>query len=261
VTHGVLSLPRRRPRALVRLLPSGRSLLLAGALVALAAGVYLLARETSMFAVRGVRVTGASPALARQVGAALDRFDGVSLVSLHGAAVVGAVEDLPAVVSATYDREFPHTLVVRVVPERPVAILRSGTTSWVVSARGRVVAEVARGAFRTLPRIWVPPTTRVEVGSFLSDDAGAAARALRAFVSAGFARQALWARIRDRELTVLLRSGVELRFGSATDLALKIAVVRGILPAMTAASAGGPTYLDVSVPDRPVAGSDSQLSG
>lgn len=261
MTHGVLSLPRRRPPAVLRLLPSGRTLLVAAALVAAAAGMYAIARETSMFAVRRIRVEGASPALARAVAAAAERFDGASLVSLNGAAVVGTVEDLPAVVSATYDRAFPHTLAIRVVPERPVAVLRSGAFSWLVSARGRAVASVPRGSNARLPRIWLPPGARIELGSFLAGDAGAAARALRAFVTAGLARSALWARIRNGELTVGLRSGLELRFGPAADLTLKIAVVRGIVETVPPPSAGGPRYLDVSVPDRPVAGSNPQVTG
>ena len=64
MTQRALSLPRRRPSALLRLLPSGRALLVATALVLIAAGLYGLARGTSMFAVRTVEVQGASPALA-----------------------------------------------------------------------------------------------------------------------------------------------------------------------------------------------------
>jgi cell division protein FtsQ len=261
VTHGVLSLPRRRPSAVVRLLPSGRALLVALVVVVAAGGLYALARETSMFAVRRVEVTGAPPSLAKEVERSLARFGDTSLVSLNGSAVVATIEELPAVVSATYDRGFPHTLRVRVVPERPVAVVRSGTASWLVSARGRVVAAVMRGRFARLPRIWLPPAARLEAGSFLVDEAGAAARALQAFVSAGFARQALWARIHDAQLTVGLRSGLELRFGSPSDLALKIAVVRSVLPTASLPRAGGPTYLDVSVPERPVAGANPRLGG
>jgi cell division protein FtsQ len=242
-------------------LPSGKALAIAAAFVACAGGLYALARETSMFAVSRVDVRGAPPALARTIGSTLSPFLGASLVSLDGAAVVNRLESLPTVVSATYDRDFPHTLRVLVVPERAVAVLRSGTLSWLVSARGRVMATVDRKRFRTLPRIWLPPQARIDVGSFLSDDAGTAARALHAFAATGFARQAIWARIHEAQLTVGLRSGVELRFGAPTDLALKIAVVRSILPTVALPAAGGPAYLDVSVPERPVAGTNSQPEG
>lgn len=261
MAQSVLSLPRRRPPAFLRVLPSGKALAIAAICVTCAGGIYALARETSMFAISRIEVRGAPPAVSRNISGALRPFVGNSLVSLDGAAVVNRLEALPTVVSAKYDRDFPHTLRVHVVPERAVAVLRSGAISWLVSARGRAMATVDRKRFRTLPRIWLPPQTRVDVGSFLSDDAGTAARALRAFAATGFARRAIWARIHDAQLTVGLRSGVELRFGAPTDLALKIAVVRSILPTVPVPAAGGPSYLDVSVPERPVAGTNSQPEG
>ena len=59
------------------------------------------------------------------------------------------------------------------------------------------------------------------------------------------------------ELTLLLRNRVELRLGDATDLTVQLAVARVVLPRL----APEETYLDVSVPERPVAGStlDSQV--
>jgi len=246
---------------LLRVLPSTRALLLTAAFVSIAAGLYGVARETSMFALRSVQVEGASPALAAQVRGAIRSFSGTSLLALNGAAVVGRLEDLPTIVGASYDRDFPHTLRIRVVPEQGVAVLRSGGASWLVSARGRVVATVDRRSFRTIPRIWLPTGFQVELGSFLSDDAGAAARALRSFADAGFAREVSWARIRDRQLTVGMRSGLELRLGDPSDLLLKIAIVRSIVPTLPLPSAGGPDYLDVSVPERPVAGSKPQPEG
>jgi hypothetical protein len=47
-----------------------------------------------------------------------------------------------------------------------------------------------------------------------------------------------------------LGNGVELRFGEPTDLRLKLAVARRALPFV-----GSGSYLDVSVPQRPVSGS------
>jgi len=47
-----------------------------------------------------------------------------------------------------------------------------------------------------------------------------------------------------------LRSGLEVRLGDASQLPLKLAVTAHVLPLLVA----GTTYLDVAVPDRPVAG-------
>jgi len=67
VGEKVLSLPRRRKFDVLRFAPSGRSLVLGAAIALVTAGVYGLARETSMFAVRAFEVEGASGALAEQV--------------------------------------------------------------------------------------------------------------------------------------------------------------------------------------------------
>jgi cell division protein FtsQ len=262
VGQSVLSLPRNRPSAVLRVLPSGRALLIGIAALAIGSGLYGLARETSMFSVRAIEVEGAPPAVAVQVRAALQSFRGTSLLRLQGAAVVRRVESLPTVVSASYDRDFPHTLRVRVVAEQPVAVLRRGVSSWLVSARGRVMGAVDPKRHPRLSRIWLVATTQIETGALLDDeDGGAAARALASFAGSGVATRVVWARAHSGTLTVGLRSGLEVRFGPTADLPLKLAIVKAILPAFAAPSAGGPTYLDVAVPERPVAGKNSQPGG
>ena len=56
---------------LVRLLPSGRSLLVGFAIVLGVAGLYALARVTPVFALNRIEVEGAPPAVAARVKAAL----------------------------------------------------------------------------------------------------------------------------------------------------------------------------------------------
>ncbi len=258
----VLSLPRRRRVDVLRLAPSGRSLLVGLALVLVTAGLYGLARETSMVAVDTIRVDGASPALALQVQRELHRYDGRSLVAVDAAAVENRAGSLPAVRSATVDRAFPHTLRVHVVPELPVAVLRRGTDSFLVSARGRVIAPVDRGTHRTLARIWLPASTEIELGSFLGgQDGGLAARSLAAFVGSGFPGRVTFVRALDGQITLGLRGGLEIRLGAPVDLRLKIAIAHGIVPSLARPAAGGPTYLDIAVPERPVAGRNPQVGG
>ena len=98
-------------------------------LVLLAGGLYVLARETSMFAVRSIKVDGAAPALATEIRAELHAFDGRSLVALNGDAVEQRFNSLASVRSSVVDRAFPHTLRIRVFPELPVAVLRRGAES------------------------------------------------------------------------------------------------------------------------------------
>ena len=66
-------------------------------------------------------------------------------------------------------------------------------------------------------------------------------------------------RAADHELTFMLASGLELRLGDIRAVRLKLAVASRILPQLLAR--GGYAYLDVSVPERPVAGINSQPGG
>jgi cell division protein FtsQ len=245
---------RRRGRARVwsRVAPSPRSLLVGLALASLGVGGYLFARETSAFSIRTVDVTGAPAPVAAQVRRALEPLVGSSLVGLDGGRVAARVDALPTVVSASYDRAFPHTLHVSIVPERVVAVLRRGKQAWLVSARGRVVEPVARVAQPGLPRIWLPAATDISVGSFLDPEQGGdAARAL-SFTSR-FPQRIEAAGLTAGSLVFHLRSGIDLRLGDPAQMPLKLAVARRALRRLPA----GSTYLDVGLPGRPVAGDEA----
>ncbi len=145
----VVPFPPREPGErldLVRLVPSGRSLLLAFGLLGAALVLWLVARETGVFGVRTLDVRGATPGIATQVRKALRPAAGESLLKLDVAAAERTVEALPLVESVRFDRAFPHTLRVFVTPERPVAVVRQGARSYLVSARGRVMATIPRTA-------------------------------------------------------------------------------------------------------------------
>jgi cell division protein FtsQ len=262
VGEKVLQLPRRRGLDVLRFAPSGRSLAIGAGVVAIAAGLYGLARESSMFAVTTIEIEGASPALATEVRSELRSIEGQSLVALDGAAVSQRVDGLAAVRSSVVDRAFPHTLRIHIVPEVPVAVLRRGADSFLVSARGRVIAAIERGTRPDLPRIWLPVRTELAQGSLLTDEPGAlAARSLAAFVGSGFPSRVSFVRALDGEITLGLRGGLEIMLGPPIDLRLKIAIARGILPLLALPSRGGPDYLDLTVPERPVAGRNPQPSG
>lgn len=237
------------------LLPSGRSVATGFALLALAAGAYAAARTTTAFSVRSVEIRGATPAIARDVRSVLGDVRGESLLALDGERLLARVEAIPAVATARYDRAFPHTLVVVVTREQPLAVLRRGSESWLLSARARVLGKVSRGAHARLPRVWVRRSTPVAAGAIVEDaaarDAVAALRPLRGEplpVRVGTVETA-----RDA-LTFKLRSGLELRLGGRAQLPLKLAVAREILRELPPPAQGGPRYLDLSVPERPVAG-------
>ena len=238
--------------ALLRLLPTGRSILLGFALVLGAVGLYALARVTPMFALQRIEVKGGSPALAARVRGALEPLHGTSLLALDGTEVDQRLSALTDVAAASYDRAFPHTLRVVVRPERPVAIARQGGDAWIVAASARVIASSPPHARSDLPRIWLT-SGAPSLGATLTDRFGL--RAVRALALADEIRlpsRVRTVRARDHDLTFLLRSGLELRLGDLHAVRLKLAVAARILPGLRAE--GDYRYLDVSVPVRPVAG-------
>lgn len=239
---------------LSRLAPSGRSLLAGLLLLATALGLYAAARGTSAFAVRQLAVEGAPAEVAADVRKALAPALGESLLALDLPDLARRLDAVPMVSSASFDRGFPSTLRIAVVPQVPVAVLRQGASSWLAAPGGRVVGELERGARPRLPRIWLTRGTEVRVGE---DVRGPALRAVATV--APLRAQPLPVGVRTvvvtpKELTLMLASGLELRLGSMQDLAVKLEVARRILPALTDES----SYLDVSVPDRPVAGERPQ---
>ena len=218
-------------------------------------GAYFAARETATFAVRTIDVRGGTPALRMQVRIALAPVVGTSLLALNRGAIQRRVDALPAVVSTSYDRAFPHTLRVTVVPEEPVAVLHRGRETWLVSARGRTIARIPSHTDMALPRIWVPTAAPVAAGAFLQpEDGGTAARVLA--LATGFPARFTTATLSHGELTLRLRLGIELRLGEPVDVRLKLAVARRALRVLPP----GSTYLDVAVPQRPVAGANPQVS-
>jgi cell division protein FtsQ len=246
----VAPVPRIGTGRLGRFLPSLRSVLVGVALVVAAIGGYAVLRTSSAFAIRHIVVRGGSPKVAAEVRRALASFRGRSLLGLDGGELARRVDALPSVVSVGYDRGFPHTLRLTVVAERPVAVLHRGTETWLLSARGRVITKIPTGSRPGLARIWLPRKARVDVGELvLSQPALVSARAVA--LATHFPLHIATASLTHGELTLKLRSGLQLVLGEPNDVRLKLAIVRRALHQLPA----GTTYLDVSLPGRPVAGS------
>jgi len=182
---------------------------------------------------------------------------GESLLGIDLAELAHTAASVPMVAGASFDRGFPHTLRIAVVPEVPVVVLRQGSSSWLAAEGGRVVAELGRGARPSLPRIWLQRNVAIRLGErvgglqlrAVAAVAPLRSRPLPVAVSSVVATR--------EELTLVLRTGLELRLGDGSDLPVKLEVARHVLPQL----AGGGGYLDLSVPERPVAGEslDSQV--
>jgi len=233
--------------------------LLGFAIVAGAAGLYLLARSTPMFALNGIEVAGAPPAVSAHVRAALAPLEGQSLLALDTGEIERRLASLPEVASFSYDRAFPHTLRVTVRAEYAVAVARRGPQAWLVAASARVIAVIPAHARPALPRIWLAHSGEPEVGAAITDRFGLrAVRTLALARLAHFQGRVRMVRVREHDLTFLLASGLELRLGELRSIRLKLAVAARILPEILAQ--GGYAYVDLGVPDRPVAGLNPKVS-
>ena len=235
---------------LVRFVPSGRSLLVTvGALIAIGLG-YWVAYATPVFAVDTIEIDGAPPALQRDVERATRDLVGRSLVSIDASEVEVTLHTIPAVAGVSVDRAFPSTLVVRVAPERPVAVIRRGTSAWLATGAGKVIREIAVGTEKGMPRLWIRRGATIRVGGQIPAGLVPATRALAEAHAAGIASRVKGVRTTGDELTLVLRHGTEIRLGRAADVGMKLVIARRVLTLVD----GATSYIDVSVPQRPVAG-------
>jgi cell division protein FtsQ len=249
----VVPLPRRisgERLDLARLVPSGRSLGIAFLIVVGAAVAYLGARETGVFSVRTIDVAGAPAAVQSQVRHALAPARGTSLLKVDLDASLRTVEALPTVASAHFDRAFPHTLRIVVVPERPVAVVRQGADSYLVAESGRVMGATDRHKHPALARIWIDRSVKLVPGAHTEGDLRTAVGAVAPLAGSHFPGRVTSVTATADALTLRLRSGLELRLGDPLEVALKLAVAARVIPLLDA----GTVYLDVAVPERPVAG-------
>jgi len=232
--------------------PSRRSVLSGLLILALGMCSYAASRSTSLFAVRQIEVEGGSPGVATQVRRALRPLRGQPLVGLRADEVNRRLAALPVIAEARHDRAFPHTLRVFVRAERPLAVLRRGAEFWLLSASGRILRLLPKGVRLRLPRIWVSSAVAVSAGASVEGDARRAVRTLAPLLGTRFLQRVSTIRTRHGELTLLLRSGNEVRLGNRYLLRVKLELARRILPSVPP---GERAYLDLTVPKWPVLGS------
>lgn len=215
-----------------------------------------------MFAVRTIDVRAATPALRGQVEAALADEVGRTLLGVNGSTLEARLGAIPEVRSFTFDRAFPHTLVVVVRREVPVLLVRRvpGKEALLVAASGKVIRAVAHPLRSHLPRLWVKREVPLAVGGRLPRSIAGAAAALSSLRSAGLPGGVRTVSAGQDALSLVLGGGLEVRLGDASAIGLKLAIARRIL-SVTGAATNGTGYLDVSVPERPVLDTSPQVGG
>ena len=234
------------------------------AAAALLALLYLAARETPLFAVRTVEITGGSQAVRKATREAAQPVEGESLVALDGKSLIRELEALPSVRSASYDRAFPSTLRIFVRPELPLGVVRLGAERWVVSERGRIISRFASGSSERYPRFELPGRPNVVPGAYLTDPGARVVLGALAVVQKNFPVRIHMVRLEGGRLTMDLRApwgSPELRLGEAGDVKVKLAAAAVVLRSLSADAHSPVGYVDVTVPERTVVGGNPQVEG
>lgn len=216
-------------------------------LVALYAGYMIWFRNLSWFAIHDVTIEGASTNQ-REIKSAVERAAG-DMTTLHikDGELRDAVARFPTVASVRAGTSFPHGLTVTITERLPVAYVQRGGEQTAVSADGYLLSGASFDP-KQLPRI----EGAAAHGARLDEDAAAQAAILGA--TPGPLRNRVTATSWDEErggVVLDLRNGPEVRFGDGSRARDKWAAAVAVL---SGDQRGSPSYLDVSVPERPVAG-------
>ena len=225
------------------------------ALLALAAAYTFWFRGSSYVAVEQVKITGTEQV--PEVDSALRAAaDGQSTLHPDADALRAAVAGNPAVAGIKVDTQFPHTMLIDVRTRIPVGYLAS---EGVVVAGDGTILDTTGKAPEGVPEIKADSKDSGDLvdGKAVTGDALEISRVLGA-VPAPLADEINSAETnKDVGVSVDIGPGLELRFGDSSSADLKWKAAAAVLadPKFEGAS-----YLDLSVPDRPVAGGVSETT-
>jgi cell division protein FtsQ len=215
--------------------------------LAVLAPLALWLRSSSLVRVSEVVVTGVHGPQAAEIRVALaDVGREMTTLTVRDEALLSAVEPYSIVRSLRTETDFPHRLRITINAYEPVAALQTpGGRLTAVAGDGtllrggatRGVAVVGVKAAASGDRVRDAPTLRaIEL-------LAAAPAPLRARVARVFGGR--------RGLALTVRAGPKLYFGGAARFEAKWGAAAAVL---SHGSARGASYVDLSVPERPVAG-------
>ncbi len=256
---GAIALLWRLPAAFARLL--GRcwslvrarrrtriALLVAAVATPLLAGGWLWLRDSSLVAVRHVRIVGAHGADASAIDAALTQAARrMSTLDVKPGELRAAVAAYPIVGRIEVHASFPHSLGIRVIEQPPVASVAVAGVRTAVAADGVVLGPAHVSG--SLPAL--AGTTPLSTGEQIHNPTLLSALSALSAVPAPLANDVQRAYDGPKGLTIVLHGGLLAYFGDATLAHAKWLALARVL---ADASSAGASYVDVRVPERPAAG-------
>jgi cell division protein FtsQ len=216
-----------------------------------------VALRSPLFGITGITVTGVSGGRAATVERAAALEQGQHLLTAPLAEAQARVEALPWVAEAVVHRSPPSTVVIEVTRRVPLLTLQTAEASWKVDDAAVLVDG---GKVRKAPVITLGDADVPRLGQPIADRSVRDAVEVHTNLPPWLRRQVVAYEISpDHGLVLRLRvpprdpedgevAPVLVRFGTARDLALKVEVIRVLLP--QAAASGG--ALDVRAPANPV---------
>lgn len=234
------------------LLGSRRARLIALAIIGLClllGGAWLWFRDSSFVTVQKVSVSGESGPDAGAIRSALvGAARSMTTLDVQTGRLYAAVSAFPVVKELSVSTQFPHGMRIHVIEQLPVATVVLGGRRVAVAADGTLIHDLS--TIPILPRLElsVPPG-----GPRLSDpraleSLAAASQAPRPFLS----RISLISVLHGHGVVARLRDGPVIYLGDASRLKAKWAATVAVL---ADAGSQGASYIDVTDPSRPAAGS------
>jgi cell division protein FtsQ len=246
------ALPARIASRPIRLslTPRMRRRLVAAVVATVALGLLyqLWLRDSSLVAVDDVEVTGLTTKDGPRIRSMLASVAG-DMTTLHIRVdeLEDAARQFPVIGAIEVERDFPHGLRIAVTERRPAGLVSIDGIPLPVASDGTVLRGLSPEAGLPLLHMEKPTT----------DGRVTDPRTLRALVVAGAAPGPLPQRIERvsegpaRGIVVQLEDGPEVIFGDAHQAAAKWAAAARVL---ADPEAEGAAYVDVRLPERPVAG-------
>jgi len=227
-----------------------RRLLVAAIVALLLAALYMLwLRDSSLVAVENVTVTGLTSHDADRVRVALaSTAETMTTLHVDEERLQDAAAAFPIVARIEARPDFPHGMTVHVIEHRAAAFAVADGRRQPIAGDGSVLAGLpVEGDLPTIDLAVAMPQRQLGPGAArdAAKVAGVAppviARRVDSLAGEGGARGAV----------AQLEDGTELIFGTPSQLAAKWAAAIRVL---ADEEATGATYIDVRIPERPVAG-------
>jgi cell division protein FtsQ len=224
-----------------------RLVAIAAVAVILLAGYLVFLRNSSLFAIDEVEVSGVTANQERISAALVRAAEDMTTLHVRDDDLREAVAGFPTVATLTTNTDFPHGLKIEVTERLPVAVAQIESEQTPVSADGYLLTGLEFDP-KELPSLDAGPSEESRLGTEGGAQAailGAAPEELRLRL-----KEATWDLDRGG-VVVDLDGAPELRFGEGDRASDKW---QAVVTVLADRDLGSPGYVDVSVPGRPVSG-------